>query len=134
MKIAVATNGNSLEDRVPEMFEESAYLLVVETDDLSYEVYENPEHKGGSGLAMTNKIIEQDCEALISGSIEEPAFEALVKNQITRYLGANYSAKDAIKLMGLYQLELIREYNGKEWDPHAHDHHGTCDCGNQEDE
>lgn len=117
MKVAVAINGNTLEDLVAEEFEKSACLLIVETDDLSYEVYQNQEQIDGSGLAMAQKVFDEDCEALISGSIEKLAFEIIADAYITRYLGANYPAKIALELMENNQLELIQEYNGKEWDP-----------------
>jgi predicted Fe-Mo cluster-binding NifX family protein len=128
MKIAVATNGETLENLVPEIFEESPCLLIVETDDMSYSVYQNQEDPKSLGLNLAQFIIEQDCEALISGSIESPAFEVLSGAQITRYFGAAYSAIDALDLMEDYQLEHIRVPNGAEWVPHDH-REGTCNCG-----
>lgn len=133
MKIAVAINGNTLESLVAEAFENSTSLLIVETEDMSYEGFENPESAGGSGLAMAKKIFEQDCEALISGTIEEKAFETLALAQVTRYFAAGQTAIKAIELMDAYQLGIIREYNGKEWVPHDHSH-GSCDCGNHDEE
>lgn len=132
MKIAIAANGDSPVSQVPEKFEESAYLLIVETDDGSYNVFKNPEGQGDSGLPMTQEIVKQDCEALISGSIEEPAFEELVMAQVTRYLGANHRVMDALNLMAANELDIIRVPNGEEWVPHNHDH-ATCNCGNHED-
>ena len=71
MKIAIAVEGETPESLVADTFEDSACLLIVETDDRSYTVFENPDRPGGSGLGMAQKIIEQDCEALISGTIEK---------------------------------------------------------------
>ncbi len=132
MKIAVAANGSTLEDLVPGIFEESPYLLIVETDDGSYEAFKNPEGQGGAGLAMTREILKHDCEALISGSIEKPAFEELMLAQVTRYLGTNCSAADALRLMDENQLDFIRVPNGEVWVSHSHDH-DTCNCGGHED-
>jgi predicted Fe-Mo cluster-binding NifX family protein len=132
MKIAIATNGNTLESLVAEEFEQSAFLLIVETDDLSYKVYPNEEHTDGSGLAMTKKVIECDCEALITGSIEQLAFDELALAQVTRFLGANHSAKDVLNLMEAYKLNIIRDYKGGEGMFHEHHHH-TCDCGHHEE-
>ncbi|UWG95685.1 hypothetical protein LPY66_12250 [Dehalobacter sp. DCM] len=133
MKIAVAVNGNMPDSIVSEAFEASAFLLVSETDDMSFEVFENPEGTNGHGMAMVNKILEQDCEALISGTIEEDAFEALAAAQVTRYFAAGHTALKALALMDAYELDIIREYNGKEWIPHDHSQE-TCDCGHHDDE
>jgi predicted Fe-Mo cluster-binding NifX family protein len=132
MKIAVAANGSTLEDLVPDAFEESPYLLIVETDDGSFEVYRNPEGQGGAGLAMTREIMKRDCEALISGSIEKPAFQELMIAQVTRYLAANCSAAEALRLMDANQLDFIRVPKGEVWDPHGHDHDSSR-CEGHED-
>ena len=132
MKIAVAANGSTLEDLVPGTFEESPYLLIVETDDASYEVFRNPEGQGGAGLAMTREIMRHDCEALISGSIGKPAFQELMIAQVTRYLAANCSAMEALRLMESNQLDFIRVPNGEVWVPHRHDGDAS-NCGGHED-
>ncbi len=132
MKIAVAANGGTLESLVPGTFEESAFLLIVETDDGSYEAFKNPEGQGSAGLAMTREILKHDCEVLISGSIEKPAFEVLVTAQLTRYMGANCRATDALHLMDANQLNFIRVPNGEVWVPYRHDN-DTSHCGSHED-
>lgn len=77
---------------------------------------------------MARKIVEQDCEAVVCGSIEKPAFEVLAAAQVTRYMGAGLVAITALRLMEEYQLDLIRVPNGERWDAH-HIHAGKCECG-----
>ena len=132
MKIAIAASGSTLENLVPDTFEESAFLLIVETDDGSYEAFKNPEVEGSAGLAMTMEILKHDCEALISGSIEKQAFEVLMKAQVTRYMGANCRAADALRLMDANQLDFIRVANGEVWVPHRHDYDAS-NCEGHED-
>jgi predicted Fe-Mo cluster-binding NifX family protein len=132
MKIAVAAKGSTLEDMIPDTFEESAFLLIVETDDGSYEAFKNPEVEGGAGLGMTREILKHDCEALISGSIGKPAFQELMIAQVTRYLGANCSATEALRLMDANQLDFIRVPKGEVWVPHRHDGDAS-NCGGHED-
>lgn len=55
MKIAIAAGGETLESRIPATFEESGFLLVVETDDGSYEAYTNPEGWTGPGFQWPEK-------------------------------------------------------------------------------
>lgn len=131
MKIAVAANGDTLESMVTEEYENSTYLLVVDMNGLSFRVYPNEECGSSSELGITSRLIEHDCEALISGSIEQANFDAMVAAQVTRYNGANYSVNDALHRMETNQLEIIRDYKGGEGMPHEH-HHYTCSCGNHE--
>lgn len=133
MKIAITANGNTLDNLVAEEFERSDFLLIIETDDLSYRVYANEELKSGSGLAMTKKVIEFNCEAIITGSIEQPAFDELAMYQVTRYFGANHSVMDALNLMEDYKLDIIREYKGGEGMAHEQ-HHYACNCGHDNEE
>lgn len=132
MKIAVAADGNTLESIVADQYEQSAYLLVVETDDLSFEVYPNEERGLNAELGVTQKLLKRNCEALISGSIEQANFDPLADAQVTRYYGAGYSVRDALRMMETNQLQLIRDYKGGQGMAHEH-HDGTCNCGNHAD-
>jgi len=132
MKIAIAADGATMDSLVPDNFEESAFLLVVETDDGSFEAFKNPEGQGGAGMAMTREILKQDCEAVISGSIEKEAFEELAAAQITRYMGASRSAADALNLMDTYKLDIIRVPKGEVYDPDTHNH-GPSNCEGDKD-
>lgn len=120
MKIAVAAAGRTLEDRVADTFEDSPFLLIVETDDGSCEVFWNPE-QGGAGLALTREIMRQDCEAVISGSIEKPAWQELMIAQVTRYLAVDCSAGEALRLMDANELDFIVAPKGEVWASHKHE-------------
>lgn len=127
MKIGITTMGKELDSLVSPDFKSSPYCLIVETDNLSFCVYSNAEKCMGEGIAMARAVVDSNCEAVITNRILQPAFDELAGACITRYAGESFSAKDALDLMEAYQLNLIRDYEGA--DPHAHDHHGSCDCG-----
>ncbi|NLW91552.1 MAG: hypothetical protein GXY34_08130 [Syntrophomonadaceae bacterium] len=128
MIIALASKGVDLDAPIAEEFEKSPYLLMVETDNMSYEVFQNPELEDGLGLAMAEKVVASDCEAVISGTIEAEAFEVLSEAQVTRYYGANIAGRKALDMMQAYELDYIRVPNGEMWEPHDHSQ-GTCNCG-----
>jgi len=121
MKVAVTANGRDLSSMVYEAFENSPYLIVFETDDDSFEVYEEN---------FTEVIVKENCEVLITGVIEAPAFEVIAENHITRLVGTSHEVKEAIVMMDRYQLSYIKGYNGEPEHNHDHDHHetSTCDC------
>ena len=132
MKIAVAANGSTLEATIPDTFEESAFLLICETDDGTYEAFKNPQAKGSAGLAMVKELLKHDCEALISGTIEKQAFDKLMTAQVTRYLGANCKAADALRLMDENRLDFIRVPKGEVWTPYIHNNN-AANCKGHED-
>jgi len=125
MKIAVTTNGNTLEDVVTGEYEKSTHLLVVETDDLSFRCFEKVTGDE-RGIMMAELINQHECEAVITGTIEEPAFEVLAGYQITRYVGTGYSAREALTKMDLNELDYTTEFKGGEGRPHNHGA-GICD-------
>ncbi|MFA5055883.1 MAG: NifB/NifX family molybdenum-iron cluster-binding protein [Dehalococcoidia bacterium] len=132
MKIAIAANGAKMDSLIPDNFEESTFLLIAETDDGSFETFKNPEGQESIGMAMVREILKQDCEAVICGVIEKEAFEELAAAQITRYMGANRSAADALNLMDTYKLDIIRVPKGEVYDPDTHNH-GPANCEGDKD-
>lgn len=127
MKIGITTEGKELDSLVATDFENSSYCLIVETDDLSFRVYSNEEKNTGKGMDMARAVVDSGCEAVITNRILQPAFDELAGACITRYAGESFSAKDALDLMEVYQLNLIRDYEGA--GPHIHEHHRSCECG-----
>lgn len=132
MKIAVATDGNTLTSRVAQEFAKSTYLLIVDMESLDFQAFENDQPKDETGLEMAKIIREYDCEAVITGQIEGEAFEFLADEQITRYNGAGYTAGEALDMMEKLQLDLISDYEGSAGISHGHSCGGSCGC--QEDE
>jgi predicted Fe-Mo cluster-binding NifX family protein len=129
MKIAVTADGDTLKDVVSDEFEKSKYVFIVEMDDLSYTHYANNQHIDPLGIEMAKKIIDCDCEGIITGSIEEKAFDELAIAQVTRYFGAKHSVEEVLELMEGRKLDLIRDYKGGNGNHH---HHDTCECGENE--
>lgn len=132
MKIAAAANGGTLEDLIAEKFEQSTHLLIVEMDDYSLEVYPRDNSFGSPESAMVRVIIEKDCEAVITGSIRQPSFDALVEMQVTRYNGAGHTVREALTLMEKYRLDFIRSFEGEPADFHMLRHHHSCDCSDHD--
>ncbi|WKY47847.1 NifB/NifX family molybdenum-iron cluster-binding protein [Eubacteriaceae bacterium ES3] len=116
MKIAVTSSGKTLDDQVTKEFEKAAYLLIIETDNLSLSVFEGH----GDGLELAGQIKEYDCEGVITGEIEEDSFYALADEGITRFKGDGMAVGEALDKMEKRQLEYLRDYKGA---PPGHHHH-----------
>jgi predicted Fe-Mo cluster-binding NifX family protein len=119
MYLAMTMDGKTLESNVSSQFETCSYLLVVDTKNLSVNVIENKGDLSEENLAK--KVIAFDCEGIITGAFNAPAFNLLADAYITRYAGAGYSGLEALDLMEQRKLELIKTIDGS--DGCGGDHH-----------
>jgi predicted Fe-Mo cluster-binding NifX family protein len=108
LKIALTTKGKTLESKVSKYFKSCAYLLIVETDDLSIVVFPNNNDNPNTALELAGIIIDQDCEAVITGEIEKTPLNVLADACVSRYSGVNYTVKDALRLLEEQKLAIIR--------------------------
>ena len=115
MYIAVAAEGNKLTDKVSQSFDLCKYLLIVNMSDMSVNAIKNESHF--SEEELSKKVIDFNCEAIITGNLNKTAFDILAEACITRYFGYGNSAGEALVLMEKNSLNLIRNLEG------------TNDCG-----
>ena len=121
MLIAVTSDGRDLQSAVSKQFESCRFLLIVETDDMSFDAIEYT----GSAKALTDKIIERDCEAVITGSFTLETFNAIADACVTRYDGNGMTAEKALDLMDKNTLGYIKNADGSD---SCQSHGEACDC------
>lgn len=127
MKIAVMSTLPTLEGFVPDTFESSPALLIIETDDGSIcEVIQSK-----NPMDYTRKIIDSWCEAVVCGvHIGQECFDPIADESITRYDGAGENVLIAAKKADRGLLPIIPEYEGGPGcggggscdDGHCHEH------------
>ena len=135
LKVAVAAVGPSLDEAVPLLFEDTAYLLIIdaETDAVLHAIESITDEPLARSLFFAQQVVDNDCEALLCGELEPEPFTVLaVDNCVTRYLAAGFGVRDSIHKMNAYELPLITDFLGgtgcPEADPancaldHDHDH------------
>ena len=108
MNIAVAADGESLESQVSEEFSLCLYLIIVHIDDLTTTTIIKTK-KTSSEEFLARKVLEFNCEAVITGKIDQTSFNIIADAQVTRYFGAGYSVKDALELSEKGLLKLIKD-------------------------
>lgn len=109
MKIAVMSTLPSPEGVVPDTFETSPALLIVETDDGSIGTIVCSSKPGD----YVNKIIETWCEAVVCGvHIGQECFDPIADESITRYDGAGLNVIEAAMKADRGLLPIIPEYEG----------------------
>jgi len=109
MNIAVTADDTNLDSQVSERFELCRYLLIVNMSDLTVTVIKKEELSGTPEEILAHKVLEYNCEAVITGNINHTAFNILADAQVTRYFGTGHSVKTALELSEKRLLQLIKE-------------------------
>ncbi len=80
MKIAISSKGPDLDAQVDPRFGRAAYIIVVETDTLEYEVIDNSDNLNafkGAGIQAAAGISEKNARVLLTGFCGPNAFKTL---------------------------------------------------------
>ena len=119
MRIGITTDNTGLESIVSDKFADCKYLLIVNMNDYAFcnevdivgvTVIKNKEHDSGFGIVQ--ELIDFDCEAVITGKLEQAIFDKIADACITRFNGAGYQASVALERMERSELNLIRNIEG----------------------
>lgn len=85
MKIAVTSRGTNLDSEVDPRFGRAAYILIVDSDDLAYEVLNNAENVNtlkGAGIQAACMVSDSNAEVLLTGFCGPNAFKTLAAAKI----------------------------------------------------
>ena len=80
MKIAVTSKGTTLESEVDPRFGRAAYILIIDTKTLKFEVLDNSENVNafkGAGIQAASMVADKGAEALLTGYCGPKAFTTL---------------------------------------------------------
>jgi predicted Fe-Mo cluster-binding NifX family protein len=80
MKIAVTSQGNTLDAQLDPRFGRAAYIIVVDTETLEFEAFDNNENKNsfkGAGIQAASMVSEKEAEVLLTGFCGPNAFKTL---------------------------------------------------------
>ena len=88
MKIAVSSSGKDLDLLIDPRFGRCAYFLMVETDDMSFEVFDNQSiaSGGGAGIQSAQFISSKGAKAVITGNCGPNAVQTLTAAGIEVFL------------------------------------------------
>jgi predicted Fe-Mo cluster-binding NifX family protein len=80
MKVAVTSKGTLLESEVDPRFGRAPYILIVDTDSLSFEAMDNSDNVNafkGAGIQAATMISDKGAEVLMTGYCGPKAFATL---------------------------------------------------------
>ena len=80
MKVAVTSQGNTLDSQIDPRFGRASYILIVDTESLEFEVINNNENKNtskGAGIQTGAMVSDKGAEILLTGFCGPKAFQTL---------------------------------------------------------
>ena len=117
MRIAVSSSGNDLNSEIDPRFGRCAWFLIVETDDMSFEAFQNESAalQGGAGVQSARFVADRGARVVLTGRCGPKALQALsaagidlidgqagvVKDAVSRSMAADRSVAATSKSPGL---------------------------------
>ena len=99
MKVAVSSIGKGLDSFVDPRFGRCAYFLLIDTENMSFEVLENESAAlgAGAGIQSAQRVISKGAGAVITGNCGPNAVEALAAANVEVFLGITGTVSEAVE-------------------------------------
>lgn len=110
MKLCISATGEDLDSNVDPRFGRSNYFVIVNSNDMSFEVIknENSQAMGGAGIRTAELIAKKGANIVITGNIGPNAFETLKAAGVKVITGVDGKIKDVVNK---YNQGLLEEVN-----------------------
>jgi predicted Fe-Mo cluster-binding NifX family protein len=107
MKIGVSATGPTLDAMVDPRFGRCAYLVVVETDDLTFEAFENASAAlgGGAGIQSARLMAQHGVNAVLTGGCGPNAHQTLASAGIQVVTDCSGTVADTIRRFKAGELQ-----------------------------
>jgi len=125
MKIAISSTGPRLDDTVDPRFGRCAYFIIVETDDLSFEAFNNESISlgGGAGIQSAQFVASKGVDAVITGNCGPKALQTLSAAKIEIFVGQSGAVREVIEK---YRKGVIKSTDT----PNVTEHYGMVSSAN----
>jgi predicted Fe-Mo cluster-binding NifX family protein len=100
MKLAITSEGESLQSAMDPRFGRAKFFIVVDTETQTVEVVPNSVNLNaaqGAGIQAGKKIVELGVKSLITGHTGPKAFQTLQAGDVQIYTGATGTVAEAIE-------------------------------------
>ncbi|MCF8094336.1 MAG: NifB/NifX family molybdenum-iron cluster-binding protein [Desulfobacteraceae bacterium] len=100
MKVAVSSNGKTLDSEIDTRFGRAACFLLVDLNSMSCEAVENKQNlkaAQGAGIQAAKTVVDHGAGAVITGNCGPKAYAVLQQAGISVITGASGQAKDALE-------------------------------------
>ncbi len=113
MKIAISSSGQDLAAQLDPRFGRCRYFLIIETDDMRFEVFDNENAAlgGGAGIQAAQFIAAKGAKAVITGRCGPNAMQTLSAAGIQVYVGQTGTVQSLVEKFKNGQLTPTTEAN-----------------------
>jgi predicted Fe-Mo cluster-binding NifX family protein len=114
MKVAVTSQGKTLDSQVDPRFGRAAYILIVDMNDESFEVLDNSENVNafkGAGIQAAATVGNSGAEVLLTGFCGPNAFKTLAAAGVKVANDASGTVKDALEVFKKGQTAFADDAN-----------------------
>ena len=98
MKVAISSSGKDLNSQIDPRFGRCSYFLIVNTSDMSFEVFDNESGAlgGGAGIQSAQFVASKGAKAVITGNCGPNAVNTLYAAGIQVFLGNTGTVTEAL--------------------------------------
>ncbi len=116
MKVAVSSTGTNLNSQVDPHFGRCPYFIIIKTDDMSFEVFdnENINMSGGAGIQSGSFIASKGVNAVLTGNCGPKAMQTLVAAEIEVFTGHSGTVNEAVEKFKQGELMSTTKANALE--------------------
>jgi len=113
MKLAVSSSGKDLNAQLDPRFGRCRYFLIIETDTMNFEVFDNDNAAlgGGAGIQSAQFIAAKGANALITGHCGPNAMQTLSAAGVQVYVGQAGTIQGLVDKFNNGQLTTTTEAN-----------------------
>jgi predicted Fe-Mo cluster-binding NifX family protein len=99
VRICVTASGNTLDVSVDPRFGRAAYLTIIDSESMAFEVIPNAAAgaMGGAGIQAAQMLAKKGVKVLITGNVGPNAFQALKSAEIEMVVGASGTVREVIE-------------------------------------
>jgi predicted Fe-Mo cluster-binding NifX family protein len=99
MKVAVSSSERTLDSQIDPRFGRCAYFIIVNTDDMSFEAFNNEAIAlgGGAGIQSSQFVVSKGAEAVITGNVGPNAVHTLSAAGVKIFTGQTGSIREVIE-------------------------------------
>jgi len=99
MKVAVSSSGTNLDSQIDPRFGRCTYFIIVNTDDMSFEAFDNEGIAlgGGAGIQSSQFVASKGVGAIITGNVGPNAVQTLSAAGLEIFLGQTGSVREAVE-------------------------------------
>jgi predicted Fe-Mo cluster-binding NifX family protein len=113
MKLAISSSGKDLNSQLDPRFGRCAYFLVINPDDMGFEVFNNDSAVlgGGAGIQSAQFVASKGVDAVITGNCGPNAVQTLTAAGVELFAGQTGTVKEVVERFKKGQLRPTSEAN-----------------------